>query len=59
MKDHKLICPCEEIVVSDEEQIRCLSHYTLICYKNVVFPVQAEYFYFSADFRRKIFFDYS
>ena len=28
-------------------------------YKNVVFPAQAEYFYFSADFRLKIFLYYS
>ena len=27
-------------------------------YKNVVFPAQAEYFYFSADFRLKIFLYY-
>jgi len=30
--------------------------YTLFCYKNIVLPVQAEYSYFSADFRLKIFF---
>ena len=28
-------------------------------YKNVVFPAQAEYSYFSADFRLKIFLYYS
>ena len=28
-------------------------------YKNVVFLAQAEYYYFSADFRLKIFFNYS
>ena len=28
-------------------------------YKNVVFPAQAEYSYFSADFRLKIFLNYS
>ena len=28
-------------------------------YKNVVFPIQAEYSYFSADFRLKIFLYYS
>ena len=28
-------------------------------YKNVVFPVQAKYSYFSADFRLKIFLYYS
>ena len=32
---------------------------TLFFYKNVVFPVQAEYSYFSADFRLKIFLYYS
>ena len=30
-----------------------------IFYKNVVFPAQAEYSYFSADFRLKIFLYYS
>ena len=33
--------------------------YTLFFYKNVVFPSQAEYYYFSADFRLKIFLYYS
>ena len=34
--------------------------YTLFCfYKNVVFPAQAEYSYFSRDFRLKIFLYYS
>ena len=33
-------------------------NYTLF-YKNVVFPAQAEYSYFSADFRLKIFLYYS
>ena len=33
--------------------------YTLFLYKNVVFPTQAEYSYFSADFRLKIFLYYS
>ena len=34
--------------------------YTLFFfYKNVVFPAQAEYSYFSADFRLKIFLNYS
>ena len=33
--------------------------YALFLYKNVVFPVQAEYSYFSADFRLKIFLYYS
>ena len=32
---------------------------TLFFYKNVVFPTQAEYSYFSADFRLKIFLYYS
>ena len=31
----------------------------LFLYKNVVFPAQAEYSYFSADFRLKIFLYYS
>ena len=33
--------------------------YTLFFYKNVVFPVQAEYFYFFVDFRLEIFLYYS
>ena len=33
--------------------------YTLFFYKNVAFPAQAEYSYFSADFRLKIFLYYS
>ena len=35
------------------------AHYTLFLYKNIVFPAQAEYSYFSADFRLKIFLYYS
>ena len=34
-------------------------HYTLSFCKNVVFPAQAEYSYFCADFRLKIFLYYS
>ena len=37
--------------------MRLLVHSFL--YKNVVFPAQAEYSYFSADFRLKIFLYYS
>ena len=33
--------------------------YTLFFYKNVVFPPQAEYYYFSADFKLRIFLYYS
>ena len=36
-----------------------LSEYTLFFYKNVVFPAQAGYSYFSTDFRLKIFLYYS
>ena len=36
-----------------------LVNYTLFFYKNVVFPTQAEYSYFSADFRLKLFLYYS
>ena len=36
-----------------------LALYTFFLYKNVVFPAQAEYSYFSADFRLKIFLYYS
>ena len=35
------------------------SFFYLFFYKNVVFPAQAEYSYFSADFRLKIFMYYS
>ena len=34
-------------------------HTLFFFYKNVVFPAQAEYSYFSADFRLKIFLCYS
>ena len=37
----------------------CRTGYTFFFYKNVVFPAQAEYSYFSADFRLKIFLYYS
>ena len=33
--------------------------HSFFLYKNVVFPAQAEYSYFSADFRLKIFLYYS
>ena len=36
-----------------------LKNYVFFFYKNVVFPAQAEYCYFSADFRLKIFLYYS
>ena len=36
-----------------------LGAYTLFFYKDVDFPAQAEYSYFSADFRLKIFLNYS
>ena len=36
-----------------------ITDYTLFLYKNVFFPAQAEYSYFSADFRLKIFLYYS
>ena len=38
---------------------RYVFSYTLFFYNNVVFPAQAEYSYFSADFRLKIFLYYS
>ena len=38
---------------------RWISAYTLFFYKNVVFPAQAEYSYFFADFRLEIFLYYS
>ena len=38
---------------------RYVFSYTLFFYSNVVFPARAEYSYFSADFRLKIFLYYS
>ena len=38
---------------------RYVFSYTLFFHNNVVFPAQAEYSYFSADFRLKIFLYYS
>ena len=38
---------------------RYVCSYTLFFPKNVVFPAQAEYSYFSADFRLKIYLYYS
>ena len=38
---------------------RYILSYTLFFHNNVVFPAQAEYSYFSADFRLKIFLYYS
>ena len=38
--------------------VLALTKYTLF-YKNVVFPAQAEYSYFSADFRLKTFLHFS
>ena len=35
------------------------SIHSLLFYKNIVFPAHAEYSYFSADFRLKIFLLYS
>ena len=42
---------------SDHDHIVCSTLFFI--YKNVVFPAQAEYSYFSADFRLKIFLYYS
>ena len=44
---------------SDLEKLVDLHSFFFFFYKNVVFPTQAEYSYFSADFRLKIFFYYS
>ena len=41
------------------EKLKLEWMYTLFFYKNVVFPAQAEYSYFYADFRLKIFLYYS
>ena len=41
------------------QEVAVSLHYTLLFYKNVVFPAQAEYSYFFADFRLKIFLYYS
>ena len=46
--------------ITSQSQLCPNSHHTLFFfYKNVVFPAQAEYSYFSADFRLKIFLCYS
>jgi len=45
--------------LSGRKKGRVKPGYTLFFYKNVVFPAQAEYSYFSADFRLKIFLYYS
>ena len=52
----------EEIsIYADDHQIFASGSSTTLFffYKNVVFPAQAEYSYFSADFRLKIFLYYS
>ena len=46
---------CTRYVIKQVEHARD----TLFFYKNDVIPVQAEYSYFSADFRLKIFLYYS
>ena len=48
-----------DIVSLDTELTWAQSNYTLYFYKNVFFFGQAEYSYFSADFRFKIFLYYS
>ena len=48
--------PRQVTIVSRDEEKGC---YTLFFNKNVVFPDQAEYSYFSADFKLKIFLYYS
>ena len=46
-------------IVFNPELDEQVEHVTLFFYKNVVFPAQAEYSYFSAGFRLKIFVYYS
>ena len=45
-------------IIFSPQEILFRDAYTLF-YKNVVFPAQAEYSYFTADFRLKIFLYYS
>ena len=67
-----MVLPLTQLITSIFEYsftIFCLNHSSVgghltdtlffFFYKNVVFPVQAEYSYFSADFRLKIFLYYS
>ena len=56
-----LIKARSECLVISETLLKSVKGATLFffIYKNVVFPAQAEYSYFSADFRLKIFLYYS
>ena len=48
------------VIISPLFSLTLSDNYTLFFFnKNVVFPAQAEYSYFSADFRLKIFLYYS
>ena len=49
------IIGCKEIKFSKITIVNQLFQLHSFFYKNVVFPAQAEYSYFSADFRLKIF----
>ena len=46
-------------VVNLEQNVTCNSCTLFFFHKNIVFPAQAEYSYFSANFRLKIFLYYS
>ena len=52
-------CKCECFAAAYLLLSRYVFSYTLFFYNNVVFPAPAEYSYFSADFRLKIFLYYS
>ena len=49
----------QSTLLENELKTRCILIHSFFFYKNVVFPAQAEYSYFSADFRLKIFLYYS
>ena len=53
------VCPVQIISGLDDQSKLQMSTVHSFFYKNVVFPAQAEYSYFSADFRLKIFLYYS
>jgi len=57
MAAYKVEAQIGDAIVKGASSGVCVHSFFL--YKNVVFPTQAEYSYFSADFRLKIFLYYS
>ena len=63
-KQNKVFCPFDRIILNSPNNIlmksvtQALGIHSFF-YKNVVFPAQAEYSYFFADFRLEIFMYYS